>query len=123
MAELLELVKSRLESAIEVNVDDKNLFIIINVKKEIQKADILAEPYEVKDMLRILGGLTEDVPMEIEIDNNARIIKLTFQNKEDFQKVKNVLDHIWERTIHIFEELEKGKTNTLRGVGGFSDEI
>jgi hypothetical protein len=74
-------------------------------------------------MLRILGGLTEDISMEITIDNNARTIKLTFQNKEDLEKVKNVLDHIWERTIHIFEELEKGKTNTLRGVGAFSDEI
>ena len=122
MAELLDLVKKRLESVLEVNVDDNNLLIILNVKGEIQKANILAEPHEVKDMLHILGGLTEDVSMEIEIDNKARNIKLIFQNKEDLEKVKNVLDHIWERTIHIFEELEKGNTNTLRGVCGFSDE-
>jgi len=121
MAEILEIVKSRLESSLEVNVDENNLIIILNVKKEIQKSDILAEPHEVKDMIRILGGLKEDVSMEIEIDNNARNIKLTFQNKEDLEKVKNVLDNIWERTIHIFKELEKGNTNTLRGVGDFSD--
>ncbi|MFX1338813.1 MAG: hypothetical protein ACFFDK_09405, partial [Promethearchaeota archaeon] len=88
---------------------------------EVQKSDILAEPHEVKDMLRILGGLIEDVSIEIEIDNNARNIKLKFQNKEDLEKVKSVLDHIWERTLYIFEELEKGNTNTLRGVGDFSD--
>ena len=121
MAEILELIKSKLQSVIEVNFDENNLVIILNVKGEIQKSDILAEPHEVKDMLRILGGLTEDVSMEIEIDNNARNIKLTFQNKEDLEKVKSVLDHIWERTIHIFKELEKGNTNTLRGVCDFSD--
>ncbi len=121
MAELLDMVKSRLESALEVNVDENNLIIILNVKKEIQKSDILAEPHEVKDMLRILGGLTEDVSMEIEIDNNTRNIKSKFQNKEDIEKVNSVLDNIWERTIHIFDELEKGNNNILRGVGDFSD--
>jgi len=123
MAEIFEMVKSRLESSLEVKVDEKNLIIILFVKKEIQKSDVLAEPHEVKDMLRILGGLTEDISMEIEINNNARNIKLIFHNKEGLEKVKNVLDHIWERTIHIFEELEKGNTNILRGVGDFSDEM
>jgi hypothetical protein len=121
MTEMLEMVKSRLESYLEVRVDEKNLLIILSVIKEIQKSDVLAEPHEVKDMLRILGGLTEDVSMKIEIDNNARKIKFIFQNKEDLEKVKRVLDHIWERTIHIFEELEAGNTDTLRGVGDFSE--
>ncbi len=121
MAEILELFKSKLQSVIEVDCDENNLIIILNVKGEIQKSDILAEPHEVKDMLRILGGLKEDVSMEIEIDNKARKIKLTFQNKEDLEKVKSVVDNIWERTIHIFDELEKGNNNILRGVGDFSD--
>ena len=121
MAEILELIKNRLKSVLEVNVDEKNLLIIIDVKEEIQKSDILAEPQEVKDMLRILGGLTEEIPMEIEIDNKTRNIKLTFQNKEDLEKVKSVLDNIWERTMHIFNELEKGNNNILRGVGDFSE--
>ena len=76
MAEILELFKSKLQSVIEVDCDENNLIIILNVKGEIQKSDILAEPHEVKDMLRILGGLTEDVSMEIEIDNKARKIKI-----------------------------------------------
>ena len=117
----MELIKDKLKSIIEVNYDEKNPVIILNVKGEIQKSDILAEPNEVKDMLRILGGLTEDIPMEIEIDNNARNIKLIFQNKDDLDKVKIVLDNIWERTIHIFKELEKGNANILRGIGDFSD--
>ena len=121
MAEILELIKSKLQSVVEVDCDENNLIIILNIKGEIQKSDILAEPHEVKDMLRILGGLTEDISMEIEIDNKARNIKLTFLNKEDLEKVKSVLDNIWERTIHIFGELEKGNNNILRGVGDFSD--
>jgi len=72
-------------------------------------------------MERNLGGLTEDVSMDIQIDNKARTIKLTFQNKEDLDKVKIVLDIIWDRTIHLFNELEKGNNNVLRGVGDFSD--
>lgn len=121
MAEIMELIKNKLQSVIEVNYDENNLIIILNVKGEIQKSDILAEPNEVKDMLRILGGLTEEVSMDIEIDNKARSIKLTFQNKEDLEIVKGVLDNIWERTIHIFDELEKGNNNILRGVGDFND--
>jgi len=121
MAEILELFKSKLQSVIEVDCDENNLIIILNVKGEIQKSDILAEPHEVKDMLRILGGLKEDIPMGIEIDNKAREIKLKFENKDDLDKVKVILDNIWERTIHIFDELEKGNNNILRGVGDFSD--
>lgn len=123
MAEIMELIKNKLKSVIEVNYDEDNLIIILNVIGEIQKSDILAEPDEVKDMLRILGGLIEEVSMDIEIDNKARSIKLTFQNKEDLENVKGVLDSIWERTIHIFDELEKGNNNILRGVGDFHDKI
>ena len=123
MAEIVELIKNKLKSVIEVNYDEDNLIIALNIKGEIQKSDILAEPGEVKDMLRILGGLTNDVSMEIEIDNKARSIKLIFKNNEDLEIVKNVLDNIWERTFHIFLELEKGNNNVLRGVGDFHDKI
>ena len=121
MAEILDLIKNRLYSVMEVNVDEDNLIVILNIKGEIQKSDVLAEPHEIKDMLRILGGLKEDVPMGIEIDNKAREIKLKFENKTGLDKVKVILDNIWERTIHIFDELEKGNNNILRGVGDFSD--
>ncbi|TFG14883.1 MAG: hypothetical protein EU535_02585 [Promethearchaeota archaeon] len=121
MAEMLKLIKNKLMSAVEIDYDENNLIIILNVKGEIQKSDILAEPQEVKDMLQILGGLKEDIFMKIDVDNNARNIKLEFQIKEDLEKVKKILEHIWERTIHLFEELEKGNSNILRGVGDFSD--
>lgn len=117
----MELIKNKLQSVIEVKCDEDNLIINLNIKGEIQKSDILAEPDEVKDMLRILGGLIEEVSMDIEIDNKARNIKLTFQNKEDLENVSGVLDNIWERTFHIFNELEKGNNNILRGVGDFND--
>lgn len=121
MAEIIESIKDKLKSVIDVDYDENNLIITINVKGEIQKSEILAEPNEVKDMLRILGGLTDDINMDIEIDNEARTIKLTFQNKENLQNFRGILENIWERTIHIFNELEKGNNNILRGVGDFSD--
>ncbi len=121
MAENLEIIKSRLESLLDVNVDESNLFIVLNVKGEIQKSEILAEPHEVKDMLHIFGGLIEDISMEIEIDNNTRSIKLIFTNKEDLNKVRVVLDNIWERITLIFDELEKGNASVIRGIGDFSD--
>ena len=123
MAEIIELLKNKLKSVIEVDCDENNLIIILNIIGEIQKSDILAEPDEVKGMLRILGGLTEEVSMDIEIDNKARNIKLSFQNKEDLENVSGVLDNIWDRTINIFDELEKGNNNILRGVGDFNDQI
>ena len=121
MAEDLEMIKNRLESLLEVNVNEKNLFIILNVKGEIQKSEKLAEPHEVKDMLHIFGGLKEEISMEIEIDNITKSIKLIFTNKEDLDNVRIILDNMWERIIHIFDELEQGNANVIRGIGDFSD--
>jgi len=121
MAEILELIKRRLISLLEVKIDEENLKIILLVRGEIQKSAILAEPHEVKDMLRILGGLKDELSMEIEVDNNAREIKLKFENKDDLETVKINLDNLWDRTIHIFDELEKGNYDLLRGVGDFND--
>ena len=121
MAEMLELIKSKLMSAIKIDYDENNLIIILNIKGEIQKSDILAEPQEVKDMLQIFGGLKEDIFMKIDVDNNALNIKLKFQTKEDLEKVKKVLEHIWEQIIDLFEELEKGNSSIIRGVGDFTD--
>ena len=121
MTEILELIKKRLPTVMDVKINSNKLILTLNIKEDIQKSRILAEPYEIKDMLRILGGLREDLSMEIEIDNQLRNINLKCQNREDFEEVKDVLDHIWERTIQLLEELEKGNAIVLRGIGDFSD--
>ena len=121
MEEILDLIKNRLTSAIEFNVDENNLIILIIVKQKEQITGKIAEPKEVKDMLRMLGGLKEDIPMDIEINNDVGHIILKFTNKNDMEKVNGVLDKIWDRTINIFKELVKGNYDMIKDMGDFEE--
>lgn len=121
MEEMVDLVKKRLESAIEIKVDENNFLILIKVKLKEQIIGSIAEPNEVKDMLRMLGGLQEDIPMNIEINNDAGLIKLKFNNKTDMNKAKAVMENLWERIRFIFNELVKGNYEMIRDMGDFKE--
>ena len=121
MEEMIDLVKKRLESAIEIKVDENNFLILIKVKLKEQIIGSIAEPNEVKDMLRMLGGLQEDIPMNIEINNDAGLIKLKFNNKTDMNKAKAVMKNLWERIRFIFNELVKGNYEMIRDMGDFKE--
>jgi hypothetical protein len=121
MEEILDLIKERLASVLDIRLDEDNLSITLIIKRREQIIGNLAEPNEVKDMLRMLGGLKEDPPMNIQINNAAGEIILKFQSKEDLNNVKDILDGIWEKTIAIFEDLVKGNYEVIKDMGDFND--
>lgn len=121
MEEISNYVKKNLESTVEINFDENNLRISLIIKPKSQLSGQIASPKEVKDMLRMLGGLKEEVPMDLEIDNEVGEIELKFQNKEYMLKIKEILNGIWDRTIHILNQLEKGHYDLMRELGDFED--
>ena len=121
MEEILDLLRNRLASSIEFNMDEKNLIISIILKQKERITGNIAEPNEIKDMLRMLGGLKEDIPMDTEINNETGHILLKFNNKNDMDKVKEVLDNIWDRIIMIFNNLGPGNYDIIKDMGDFED--
>ena len=55
MEEILDLIKERLASVLDIRLDEDNLSITLIIKRREQIIGNLAEPNEVKDMLRMLG--------------------------------------------------------------------
>jgi hypothetical protein len=121
MEEIFELIKKELFDITKVTVDEDQLVILIKVNVKSSYKGILAEPFEIKDMLKMLGGLKEDISMKIEIESEAREIRLKFNSKEDLEKVKKILDIIWEQTIHIVEDLVKGNYDIIKDMGDFRE--
>lgn len=116
MEEILPNLKDSFTSNIEIKVDEANLTLSMIIKrKEIRGG--FATPKEVRNMLQIFGGLKEKLPMEINIDDKAKKIDLKFQNKADLEKIKVVMDNIWDRTIEILEKAIAGDFGILKEIG------
>ncbi|MFX0138070.1 MAG: hypothetical protein ACFFDN_30790, partial [Candidatus Hodarchaeota archaeon] len=116
MEEILPNLKNLFTSAIEIKVDEANLTLSMIVKRKEIRGDF-ATPKEVRNMLKIFGGLKENIPMEIEIDDKAKKIDLKFQNKADLEKIREIMDNIWDRTIQILEKAIAGDFGILKDIG------
>lgn len=116
MEELIGQLKEMLASTIEIKVDENNLVITMIVKSKNQLSRNLANPNEVKTMLRMFGGMKEEIPMEIEIDNDAQKINMKFREKNDMEKVRKVMDNIWDQTAFILNQVIEGNWDVLKDI-------
>jgi hypothetical protein len=103
-----------LKEAIEIRSDALNLTIELIVKKKIN-AD-LAEPEEIIVMLKMYGDLREDIPMEISIDNETQIITLKFQKEEEFNKVANIFETIWDNAVNLLTQAIKSDFSRIKNI-------
>ncbi|MFX1452686.1 MAG: hypothetical protein ACFFCM_17745 [Promethearchaeota archaeon] len=116
MEEILPNLKNLFIKNIETKVDEANLILSIIVKKKEIRGDF-ATPKEVRNMFQIFGGLKEKIPMDIKIDDKAKKIHLKFQNKADLEKMRKVMDTIWDHTIQILEKAIAGDFGILKDIG------
>ncbi len=116
MEELLPNLKNLFKSTIEIKVDDANLTLSMIIKSKETRGGF-ATPKEIRNMLQIFGGLKEKIPMDIEINDKAKIIDLKFQNKADLKKVQTVMDRIWDHTVEILERAIAGDFGVLKDIG------
>ena len=116
MEDILIDLKEILTSAIDIKVDKAKLSITMQIKSDNIRGD-LATPKEVENMLKIFGGLKEEIPMEIEIDNKNQKINLKFNNKNDLDKIQKLLDKIWDRATHMIEQAIAGDFSVIKDLG------
>ncbi|MFW9946081.1 MAG: hypothetical protein ACFFBZ_00995 [Promethearchaeota archaeon] len=119
MEELYPVLKDMLKESIEIKVDRPNLTIYLNLKKPI-KGNI-ADPKEIIIMLKMFGGLREDIPMDINIDNEIQQIALKFQNEASFNKIQVIIETIWENTVNLLIEVTKGNFNIINDIPDVDD--
>jgi len=72
-------------------------------------------------MLKIYGGLREDIPMEIDIDNDSQNISLKFQNEEGFKKVEKILETLWDNAVVILVSVIEGDISRIKDIPKIDD--
>ena len=119
MEEILPQLKGMLKDATVIKADATLLEITISIINKIDGN--VAEPDEIIIMLKMYGGLKEDIPMEIDIDNEAQIITLKFQNEEDFKKVEKIMETLWDNAVDLFVEATEGDLSRIKDIPNIDD--
>ena len=119
MEELLPSLKGMLKEAINIEADASKLAITIIVKKKID--GIVAEPEEIIVMLKMYGGLREEIPMEINIDNPTQTITLKFQNEENFKEVAKIFETIWDNAVDLLYQAIGSDFSRIKSIPDIDD--
>ena len=114
MEDILPRLKGMLKEATVISSDANNFEIVITVVKKIN--GIVAEPDEIIVMLKMYGGLREDIPMDINIDNNDQKITLKFQNEADFKKVAKIMETLWDNAVDMLTSAMEGDISRIKDI-------
>lgn len=119
MEEILPRLKGMLKDATVISTDAKKFEITITVVNKI--SGNVAEPDEIIVMLKMYGGLREDIPMEINIDNDAQSITLKFQNEEDFKRVAKIMETLWDNAVDMLTSAMEGDISRIKDIPNLDD--
>ena len=119
MEEILPRLKGMLKDATVIKSDATRFEITIKILNNI-KGNV-ADPDEVLVMLKMFGGLKEDVPMKIDINNETQIIELKFQNEEDFKKIQKIMETIWDDAVDMLEKTVQGDNSCIKDIPNIDD--
>ncbi|MFX0075239.1 MAG: hypothetical protein ACFE96_07345 [Candidatus Hermodarchaeota archaeon] len=119
MEEFLPSLKDMLKEAINIQINVSDFSIKMIVKKEVKGN--LAEPEEVIIMLKMYGGLQEDIPMDITIDNQTQTINLKFQNEDNFKEVVNIFETIWDNAVDLLFQAIASDFSRIKNIPNIDD--
>jgi len=119
MEEFLPSLKGMLKDAIVIKSDATRFVITMTVLNQINGN--VADPDEILVMLKMFGGLKEDVPMEIDINNETQIIELKFQTEEYFKKIEKIMKTIWDDAVDMLEKTVKGDSSCIKDIPNIDD--
>lgn len=119
MEELLPSLKGILKEAIEIGTDASKLAIKLTIKNKID--GIVAEPKEIIVMLKMYGGLREEIPMEINIDNLNQTITLKFQIEENFKKLSKIFETLWDNTVDLLFQAIESDFSRIKNIPDIDD--
>jgi len=119
MEEIIPSLKGMLKDATIIKSDATRFEITITVLNKI-KGNV-ADPDEILVMLKMFGGLKEDVPMEININNETQNIELKFQTEEDFKKIQKIMETIWDDAVDMLEQASQGDFSRIKNIPNIDD--
>jgi hypothetical protein len=121
-AKLSELLKNSIR--IDENKDKLSIKLEIKNKDLVPPGDI-GKPFEIQEMIRVFGGLKHDIPMEINVNEDTKIITIKLSNKENFEVVSSAMKNVWDRASELLIKAfyaEPGKTEEFRDLGDFNEK-
>ncbi|TKJ23961.1 MAG: hypothetical protein CEE43_02010 [Promethearchaeota archaeon Loki_b32] len=121
MENIIDGLKNMLKEQVSINIDDIKLKISLDFKGEKKRKDELGKESEVKDMLKVIGGLTEDIQMDINVDEESQKITIEFKNKEDMINVQNILENLWEKASELLKKAFLGDFMAIKDLGDFTE--
>ncbi|NVM17125.1 MAG: hypothetical protein HWN80_05365 [Candidatus Lokiarchaeota archaeon] len=119
MEELLPSLKNMLKEAIDIEPDTSKLAITLTIKNKID--GILAEPEEIITMLKMYGGLRDEISMEINIDNDTQTITLNFQNEESFKVVAKIFETLWDNAVDLLYQAIESDFSRIKNIPDIDD--
>ena len=124
MEELLPKLSDSLKNAIEITENEVQLSIDLKLKRESLVPGEIGTPNEIREMIRIFGGISQEIPIEIKVNENSKTISLSMQTKEEFELICNVMKTIWHKAAELLQKAfnaEPGKTEEFRALGDFDE--
>jgi len=119
MEEIIPSLKGMLKDATVIKSDATRFEITITVLNKINGN--VADHDEILVMLKMFGGLKEDVPMEITINNETQIIELKFQTEADFKKIQKIMETIWDDAVDMLEQASQGDFSRIKNIPNIED--
>jgi hypothetical protein len=108
-----------LKQAITIETNASDLTVKMIIKKEVKGN--LAEPEEVIIMLKMYGGLREDIPMDIDIDNQSQTITLKFQNEGNFKEIVKIFETLWDNTVDLLFQAIESDFSRIKNIPNIDD--
>lgn len=124
MEELFPKLSELLRNAVKIIENENELVIQLKVKKQDFIPGDLGSPNEIREMIRIFGGVSQKIPLEIKVSENSKTVSLKLQNKEEYEIIRTALQSIWERSAELLQKAfnaEPGKTEEFRALGDFDE--
>ena len=114
MEGFLPTMKEKFKEKIEIKDDKENLSITLIVKGDIFGKFLY--PDEIPIILKLYGGLREDIHMEIKTYEKEQKIEIILENEDDFKKIQSIMKNIWENAVNMLAELLKGNYKVIKDV-------
>ena len=125
MEELFPKLSDIFNDTIEIREVKEQLLIELKINKKDLVPGDLGKPYEVKEMIRMFGGVKEDISMDVTVDENTNIITIKMQNNEDFETINTAMKNLWERASNLLIEatnMEPGTAGSFKELGDFEEK-
>ena len=124
MEELFPKMIDIFNDAIEIREVKEQFLIELKINKKDLVPGDLGKPYEVKEMIKMFGGVKQEISMDVAVDENTKIITIKMQNNEDFETISTAMKNLWKQASNLLIEasnVEPGTVGTFKDLGDFDE--